>query len=58
VNPVLGGILVELEQHVGVVDDLGDRLRVFGAVVDLERFDRDLSLVGAGTSPSATPPAL
>jgi len=44
-NPVLGGILVELQQHVGVIDDLGDRLGVLGAVIDLEGFDRDLSLV-------------
>src|SRR6185369_9150514 len=42
---MLGRILVELQQHVGVVDDLGDRLRVFGAVVDFEGLDRKLGLV-------------
>jgi hypothetical protein len=42
---MLGGILVELQQHIGVVDDLGDRLGVLGAVVDLERLDRHLSMV-------------
>ena len=42
---MLGGILVELEEHVGVVDDLGDRLGVLGAVVDLEGLDRELCLV-------------
>jgi hypothetical protein len=40
----LGRILV-LQQHVGVVDDLGDGFGVFGAVVDLEGLDRDLGLV-------------
>ena len=42
---MLSGIPVELQQDVGVVDDLGDRLGILGAVVDLERFDRDLGLV-------------
>jgi hypothetical protein len=42
---MLGRVLVELQQHVGVVDDLGHRLGVLGAVVDLEGLDRDLSLV-------------
>jgi hypothetical protein len=42
---VLGRIFVELQQHVGVVDDLGDRLGILRAVVDLEGFDRDLGLV-------------
>ncbi|MDT5148326.1 MAG: hypothetical protein QOI01_59 [Mycobacterium sp.] len=41
-DPVLGGVLVELQEHVGVLDNLGDRLGVFGTVVDLERFDGDL----------------
>jgi hypothetical protein len=45
VDPVLGRILVELPQHVGVFDDLGHRLRVLGAVVNLEGLDRDLGLV-------------
>ena len=44
-HPMLGRILVELQQHVGVVDDLGDRLRIFGAVVDFEGLDRELGLV-------------
>lgn len=26
VDPVLGGVLIELQQGVGIVDDLGDRL--------------------------------
>jgi hypothetical protein len=42
---VLGGVLVELQEHVGVLDDLGDRLGVFGTVVDLERFDGDLGFI-------------
>lgn len=37
-------ILVELQQGVEVVDDLGDDLGVLGAEVDLEGFDRDLRL--------------
>jgi hypothetical protein len=45
VNRVLGGIAVDLQQHVGVVDDLGDRFGVLGATVDLEGLDRDLGLV-------------
>jgi hypothetical protein len=44
-NPVLGRVFVELQEHVGVVDDLGDRFGILGAVVNLERFNRDLSLV-------------
>jgi hypothetical protein len=44
-DPVLGGVLVELQDDVGVVDDLGDRFGVFGAVVDLERLDRQLGFV-------------
>src|SRR5215208_4532904 len=45
VNPMFGRVAVELEQHISVLDDLGDRLGVLGAVVDLEGFDRDLRLV-------------
>jgi hypothetical protein len=45
VDPVLGGILVEFQEHVCVARDLGDRLGVFRAVVDLEGLDRDLGLV-------------
>src|SRR5690625_4513793 len=45
VNPVLGRVAVELQEHVEVVGDLGDRLGVLGAVVELERFDRDLGVV-------------
>ena len=44
-DPVLGRVSVELQQHVEVVDDLGDRFGIFGAVVDLECLDRDLCLV-------------
>jgi len=40
--PVLGRIPVELQQHLGIVDDLRDRFRILRAVVDLERLDRDL----------------
>jgi hypothetical protein len=42
---MLGRVSIELEQQVGVIDDLGDRLGVLGAVVDLECLDRDLGLV-------------
>ncbi len=43
-DPVLGRVFVELQEHIGVIDDLGDRLGVLGAVVDLECLDGDLSL--------------
>jgi hypothetical protein len=42
---MLGRISIEFKQHVGVVDDLGDRLGVLGTVVDLECLNRDLGLV-------------
>jgi hypothetical protein len=42
---MLGRIAVELQQHVEVVDDLGDRLGILRAEVDLEGFNRDLRLV-------------
>jgi hypothetical protein len=42
-NPVLGRVFVELQEHIGIIDDLGDRLGILGAVLDLERLDRDLS---------------
>ena len=42
---MLRRIPVELQQHVGVIDDLGDCFGMLGAVIDLERLDRDLSLV-------------
>jgi hypothetical protein len=45
VDPVLGGVLVEFQKHIGVIDDLGDGLGVLGAVVDLERLDRYLGLI-------------
>jgi len=32
---VFGGILVELQQGVEVVDDLGDRFGILGAEIDL-----------------------
>jgi hypothetical protein len=38
---MLGRIPVELQQHLGVVDDLGDRSRILRAEVDLECLDRD-----------------
>ena len=44
-DPVLGRVPVELQEHVGVVDDLGDRLGVLRAVIYLEGLDRDLGLV-------------
>ena len=44
-DPVLGGIAVELQQHVEVIDDLGDCLGVLSAEVDLECLDCDLSFV-------------
>jgi|tagenome__1003787_1003787.scaffolds.fasta_scaffold19019008_2 hypothetical protein len=44
-DPMLGRVLVELQEHLGVIDDLGDRLRVLGAVIDLEGLDRDLGAV-------------
>jgi hypothetical protein len=37
---MLGGVVVERQQHVDVLGDLRDRLGPPGAVVDLERFDR------------------
>ena len=42
---MLGGVFVELQQGVEVVGDLGDRLGVLGAVVELEGLGRDLGLV-------------
>jgi hypothetical protein len=36
-DPVLGGEVVERQEHVEVVGDLGDRLGPLGAVVGLER---------------------
>jgi hypothetical protein len=45
VDSTLGRVAVELEQHVGVIDDLGDRFRAVRAVVDLECLDRHLRLV-------------
>jgi hypothetical protein len=37
---VLGGVLVELQEGIGVVDDLGDRLGVLGVVDLLNRRQR------------------
>jgi hypothetical protein len=45
VDPVLGRVHVELQQGVQVVDDLGDHFGVLRPEVDLERLNRDLSLV-------------
>jgi hypothetical protein len=44
-DTALGGVSVEFEQHIEVVDDFGNRVRVIGAVVGFERLDRDLGLV-------------
>ena len=41
---MFGRILVELQQGVEVVDDLGDRLGKLGAEVDFEGFDCELAL--------------
>jgi hypothetical protein len=49
VDPVLGGEVVEGQQHVEVLADLGDRLGPLGAVVGLERLrrrDRVLLVLG------------
>jgi hypothetical protein len=35
-HPVLGRVLMELLENIGIVDDLGDRFGVLGAAVDLE----------------------
>ena len=51
-NPVLGRVLVELQQDIEVIDDLGDRLGVLGPEVDLESLDRELSLVDARQIPT------
>ncbi len=44
-DPVLGRVAVELQQHIEVVDDLGYGLGVLGAEVDFECFDRDLGVI-------------
>ena len=36
VDPVLGRVVVERQQHVDVLGDLGDRLGPLGAIVGLE----------------------
>src|SRR6478609_3110021 len=41
IDPVLGRVVVELQQHVQVVDDLRDGLGELGAVVDSERLRGD-----------------
>ena len=43
---MLRRVVVELQQHVGVVDDLRDGLRELRAVVSFERGDRRPRLVG------------
>jgi hypothetical protein len=40
VDPVLGRVVIERQEHVHVLGDLRDRLGPLGAVVGLERFDR------------------
>src|SRR5258708_39945091 len=45
VNPVLGGVVVEGQQHVEVVGDLGGRLGPLGAVVGGEHVGRGLGVV-------------
>ena len=56
VDPVLGGVVVERQQHVEVVGDLRDGLGPLGAVVGLERLGR---LAGRGPCPRRcrSPPA-
>jgi hypothetical protein len=44
-DPVLGGIAVQLQQHVKVVSDVGDRLGVLGSVIEFEGPDCGLGLV-------------
>jgi hypothetical protein len=44
-DPVLGRILVELQQQIEVIDDLGHGLGILGPEAELERLDRDLGLV-------------
>lgn len=42
---MFGRVVVELQQGVQIVGDLGDRFRILGPEVDLEGFDRELGLV-------------
>ena len=44
-HPMLSRILVKLEQHIDVVDDLRDGLRVLRSVVEFEGLDRHLRFV-------------
>jgi transcriptional regulator of acetoin/glycerol metabolism len=48
---VCGRVPIELQQHIGVIDDLGDCLGVLDDVVDLERLDRDLGVVDVTVPP-------
>jgi len=60
-DSVLRRVVVELQQHVGVVDDLRDGLRELRAVVSFERGDRRPRLVGVlGVVPpsDSSPPGL
>jgi len=47
-HPVLGGVVVEREQLVQVVGDLGDGLGPFGAVVGFERLGSCAGVVVIG----------
>jgi hypothetical protein len=42
VQPVLGRVVEEAQQRLGVVDDLGDRPGPLGAIVSGERLDGPL----------------
>ena len=58
-DPMLRRVVVELQQHVGVVDDLRRGLRELRAVVSFERGDRRPRLVGVlgvVDFPSSPPP--
>ena len=45
VDPILGGVVVERQQHVDELGDLHDRLGPLGAVVGIECFDRGQGVV-------------
>ena len=47
---MLSRVLVELQEHVSVIDDLGERFGELGAEVDFEGLDRDSGVVEVLTS--------
>jgi hypothetical protein len=57
-NPVLGGVLVELQEHIGIIDDLGDRFGILGVLNSLSAEDwcKPSLLVPVGPVPSPTNP--